>query len=121
MGMVVPFFPRQTVVGCASPVNYYSEPFDASQYDSINVEFRVFGLIGTGPTITASLQTAAELHASTWATAVSFAAVVAAPTVLTQNLSNTTMSQFIRAKVNVNASDHALTFSMIGVARESGS
>ena len=44
-----------------------------------------------------------------------------APTVITQNLSNTTMSQFIRAKVSINASDHALTFSMIGVARESGS
>jgi len=121
MGMVVQLFPRQTVVGAGGLVSYYSDPFDSSQYDSINVEFRVFGLIGTAPTITASLETAAELHASTWATAVSFGAVSVAPTVLTQNLSNTNMSQFIRAKVDVNALDHALTFSMIGVARESGS
>ena len=121
MGMVVSLFPRQTVVGSGGVVNYLSEPFDASQYDSLNVEFRVFGLIGTAPTINASLETAAELHASTWGTAVSFPMVNSAPTVITQNLSNTTMSQFIRAKVSINASDHALTFSMIGVARESGS
>ena len=121
MGMVVPFFLRQTVVGAAEPITYYSEPVDASQYESVNVEFRVFGLIGTAPTILAALETAAELHAVTWALSASFAEVHSAPAVFTQNLTNSTMSQFVRARVSINESDHALTFSMIGVARESGS
>ena len=104
MGTVVPLFSRQTAVGAdAQSVSYLSEPYEASQYDSINVEFRVFGLIGTAPTIYAYLETAAELHSASWTTSYSFPSLNSAPTVLSANLANTDMSQFVRAKVVINA------------------
>ena len=117
MGMVLPFFARQTVVGVTE---YLSEPYDVSQFESVNLELRIQGLIGASPTVVAQMLTAAELSSSNWYGALTFVTVSAAPTIISGSLDSTDMSQFVKAKITVAGTGPGVTCSLIGVAREAG-
>lgn len=122
MAMVIPMFPRQTVVG-ADNTEYYSEPFDVSEYAGMNVEVQLFGLIGSAtPSITVHIQSADSLHTadSLWDATHSFSAMDSAPQLSNAVISTNDAGRFVRARVVVNggSSDNAATFSVIAVARE---
>ena len=117
MSQTMPFFPRQSVVGTG--VEYTSEPFDVSRFQTLNVELRVVGLIGTDPVVVARLETAAELSSLVWSTAKTFTTITAGSVTEVEVLGPGDMSQYVRGHLSMSGGANvALTFSMIGVARE---
>lgn len=121
MSMEIPIFERQSMNGASSSVDYLSEPFDVSEYSTMNAELQVFGLIGTSPTIVVSLETAADLLTpdDRWTAVTTFTTVNNAPTIQVNLIPEGSMSQFVRGKVTINGSDHSVTLSLKGMARES--
>ena len=82
---------------------------------------QVFGLIGTSPTVIARIESAAKVNFGLWDTVTTFPAVTSAP--VTHQQSANPHNRFVRAVVEFSSAtptDHAMTFQMIGVARESG-
>lgn len=125
MGMIIPFFQRQTLVGAGAWVTYLSDPFDVSDYATVNADVQILGLIGTFPSILVSLETADSLNTadSGWIPKSSFATFTGAPSGASEVLGAPTptgaLSRFVRAKVQINPADKVVTLSVIGVARES--
>ena len=117
MSQMMPFFPRETVVGTS--VEYISEPFDVSRFQTLNVELKVVGLIGAGPVVIARLETAAELSTLVWSTAKTFTTITAGSVTEVEVLGPGDMSQYVRGHLSMMAGVNVgMTFSMIGVARE---
>jgi hypothetical protein len=116
MGTNIPFFQRGTLVG-GTGTTYDSEPFDASQLDSLTVRLKVDAVIGTSPSIDAMIRTAPNLEGDWWDAAV-FTQFSSATTE-TESLSASDMSQFVRARIIFTAgSDMAATLSILGIGRE---
>jgi hypothetical protein len=126
MAMVVPFFPRQTLVGRSiqGAFGYYSEPFDLSQYSNLGIEVNVFGYIGAGTQqVQVSFESVGSLESGSWLeqTDGGFTTIAGAPILAGSRYMG--FNNFGRVQVRFlsnNTDDQAITLSVIGVARESG-
>lgn len=118
MGQTIGFFARQTVVGTG--VIYLSDPFEVSAYEALNLQLRVLGVIGTDVQIVVKVETAPELNVSgAWSTAKTFPTITGGSVTHTGSLTAADLSQYARGSVEMlMGADMAMTFSLIGVARE---
>jgi hypothetical protein len=118
MGQSIPFFVRQTVVGTG--VVYYSDPFEVSAFEALNLQLRVFGVIGTNVQILVRIETAAELNvADGWTTVHSFPLITMGSQTQAGSLTAGDLSQYVRGCVEMQTGiEVAMTFFLIGVARE---
>jgi hypothetical protein len=118
MGQSMPLFPRQTVVGTG--LAYWSDPFEVSAFEALNLQLRVFGVIGTNVVILVRIETAAELSVvDGWTTVHTFSPINMGPQTQAGSLTAADLSQYVRASVEMQmGTDVAMTFSLIGVARE---
>lgn len=138
-GMMLPFFARQTVTGGSGgaegeSVTCLSEPFDVTQYDSLFLELRVFGAIGTSvgggspsPSFIVGVEAAPDLYETdgSWKNLGTFTAVTLpqAPASLpsSDDLSvPTPFLRYVRIKAQIlDTDDAAVTFQVTGIGRTS--
>jgi len=124
VGLNISLFPRQTLVSAnsAGHVDYYSDPVCIRRFESLAFELQVLGMFGTNASMGVSVETSAELTVSDplmtgWREVLVFPTVFSAPTLIPIGMSASTLSRYIRAKVQIQHDDTALTFSFIAAAR----
>lgn len=120
MAIVLPLFPRQTVVGGLG-AQFLGEPFDVSEYAGIRAEAQVYGLIGTSPDVTVQIETANALHTedSLWQVEHSFPVFSSPPELDGAAITADTVGRYMRARITLNgtANDLGATLSVSAMCR----
>ncbi len=100
--MDLPLLPRQTL---ADAVTYYSNAYETGDYNKLVVMYKLYGSIGSSPTVTVTMQTSSDMR--NW---VDIAGSLTTDTVEEK----TGLSKFLRAKVVLGGTGPAATLSVIG-------
>ncbi len=100
--MDLPLWPRKTVVGA---VTYHSNAFETGDFNKLVVIYKLYGTIGSSPTVTVTMQTSSDMR--NW---VDIAGSLTTDTVEEK----TGLSKFLRAKVVLGGTGPAATLSVLG-------